>query len=99
MTITKEAKARIEKLTAGHLGMRISVKGGGCSGFQYAFEIAKVSDAHDIVIEECLFIDNISLLYLNDSILDYEKSISGEIFTINNPAVKTTCGCGSSFSV
>ena len=83
-------------------GLRISVVGGGCSGFSYsmAFENApnmldKTYNYGDLKV----FIDQASMLYLDGASVDYVETIEGSGFKFNNPQVKSTCGCGSSFSV
>lgn len=83
-------------------GLRISVVGGGCSGFSYsmAFENApglldKTYDFEGLQV----FIDQASMLYLDGARVDYVESMEGSGFKFENPQVKSTCGCGSSFSV
>jgi iron-sulfur cluster assembly accessory protein len=82
-------------------GLRISVVGGGCSGFSYsmAFEnspgmLDKTYKFGDLQV----FVDQASLLYLEGAEVDYVESMEGSGFKFNNPNVKSTCGCGSSFS-
>ncbi len=82
-------------------GLRIAVVGGGCSGFSYsmAFEntpnlLDKTYSFDDLKV----FIDQASLLYLDGAEVDYVESLEGSGFKFNNPNVKSTCGCGSSFS-
>lgn len=90
------------------LNLRVSVTGGGCSGFQYAFSFDEEIHEDDTVIEQqCsngddpikLLIDSMSYPYLEHAEIDYVQSIQGEQFVIRNPNAKTTCGCGSSFSM
>ena len=83
-------------------GLRISVVGGGCSGFSYsmAFEnnpsmLDKTYSFNGLKV----FIDQASLLYLDGAEVDYVETLEGSGFKFNNPQVKSTCGCGSSFSV
>jgi iron-sulfur cluster assembly protein len=83
-------------------GLRIAVVGGGCSGFSYsmAFEntpnmLDKTYNYGDLKV----FIDQASLLYLDGAEVDYVETLEGSGFKFNNPNVKSTCGCGSSFSV
>jgi iron-sulfur cluster assembly accessory protein len=82
-------------------GLRISVVGGGCSGFSYsmAFEnspgmLDKTYKFGDLAV----FVDQASLLYLDGAEVDYVETLEGSGFKFNNPNVKSTCGCGSSFS-
>ena len=82
-------------------GLRISVVGGGCSGFSYsmAFENSPSMLDKTYKYEELkVFVDQASLLYLDGAEVDYVESLEGSGFKFNNPNVKSTCGCGSSFS-
>ena len=82
-------------------GLRISVVGGGCSGFSYsmAFETSPGMLDKSYSFEGLkVFIDQASLLYLDGAEVDYVESMEGSGFKFNNPNVKSTCGCGSSFS-
>lgn len=90
------------------LKLRVYITGGGCSGFQYGFTFDEVQNPDDTVVEQqCsngqdtvqLLIDSMSFQYLNQSEIDYVQGIQGEQFVIRNPNAKTTCGCGSSFSI
>lgn len=90
------------------LNLRVSITGGGCSGFQYGFSFdEEVHDDDTIVIQHCsdgttavkLLVDSMSYQYLHDAEIDYIQGIQGEQFVIRNPNAKTTCGCGSSFSI
>jgi iron-sulfur cluster insertion protein len=83
-------------------GLRVQVKGGGCSGFQYDLFFDEKPTDMDQVIESQgvqLFIDPLSLQYLDGTEIDYVEGLSGAGFKFGNPNVKGTCGCGSSFSV
>lgn len=90
------------------LNLRVSITGGGCSGFQYGFSFDEEINEDDTIIEQqCsnqkdsvkLLIDAMSYQYLHDAEIDYIQGIQGEQFVIRNPNAKTTCGCGSSFSM
>lgn len=90
------------------LNLRVYITGGGCSGFQYGFTFDEVIQHDDTVIEQIcsdnqskvnLLIDPMSYQYLSGAEIDYVSGIQGEQFIIRNPNAKTTCGCGSSFSV
>ncbi|KTD51505.1 iron-sulfur cluster insertion protein ErpA [Legionella quinlivanii] len=90
------------------LNLRVFISGGGCSGYQYGFTFDDVINEDDtIVSQQCsdgssrvnLLIDSMSYQYLSDAEIDYVKGIQGEQFVIRNPNAKTTCGCGSSFSM
>jgi len=81
-------------------GLRISVVGGGCSGFQYQMSLDKAANADDQVIEMSglkVFVDTRSLLYLNGTRVDYVDGLTGSGFKFENPNSKGTCGCGESF--
>lgn len=90
------------------LNLRVYITGGGCSGFQYGFTFdEKIQEDDTIVEQQCsggqlsvkLLVDSMSFQYLNDAEIDYVQGIQGEQFVIRNPNAKTTCGCGSSFSI
>ena len=83
-------------------GLRVFVQGGGCSGFQYGLMIEENGGAGDQVFESNgvkLFIDPVSISYLKGAEVDFVDNLAGGGFTIRNPNAKSTCGCGSSFSV
>ena len=83
-------------------GLRIAVVGGGCSGFSYQMAFDNQNSATDKVVEFDglkVFIDQVSQLYLDGTEVDYIETLEGAGFKFNNPNVRTTCGCGSSFSV
>ena len=90
------------------LNLRVYITGGGCSGFQYGFSFDETIQEDDTVIEQrCsngldsvkLLVDPMSIQYLSNAEIDYTQGIQGEQFIIRNPNAKTTCGCGSSFSM
>ena len=83
-------------------GLRIAVVGGGCSGFSYSMAFENTPNMLDKTYSFDglkVFIDQASLLYLDGAEVDYVETIEGSGFKFNNPNVKNTCGCGSSFSV
>ena len=83
-------------------GLRIAVVGGGCSGFSYSMAFENSPGLLDKTLNYDglkVFIDQASLLYLDGAEVDYVESIEGSGFKFNNPNTKSTCGCGSSFSV
>ena len=83
-------------------GLRVFVQGGGCSGFQYGLMIEENGGDADQVFESKgvkLFVDTISIRYLKGAEVDFVETVTGGGFTIKNPNAKSTCGCGSSFSV
>jgi iron-sulfur cluster assembly protein len=82
-------------------GLRVGVRGGGCSGFQYQLAFDEQRDS-DIVFEDHglkLLVDKESLQFVSGSTIDYEESLQGAGFKVNNPNVVAACGCGSSFRV
>lgn len=82
--------------------LRVSVEGGGCSGFQYKYELVEQADGDDLVLEKdgaTVFIDPVSLEYLSGSVIDYVDDLIGQSFQINNPQAVAGCGCGTSFSI
>lgn len=85
-----------------YIGLRISIQGGGCSGFSYNFSFCEESSDMDLLFKlnrTLIVIDTMSIQYLNNSEVRYDNSLLGSRFVIENPVAKTTCGCGSSFSV
>jgi iron-sulfur cluster assembly accessory protein len=82
--------------------LRVSVEGGGCSGFQYKFDMDRARAADDLVIERegaTVLIDQISVGYLAGSEIDFVDDLIGASFRINNPQATASCGCGTSFSI
>ena len=98
---TDRAKKQIEKIVSEDQVkkfFRISVKGGGCSGFKYNFSFDNKVDNKDIVFGKTV-IDKDSLDIISGSTVDFKKEMIGETFVINNPKASSSCGCGLSFSV
>ena len=82
--------------------LRVAVKGGGCSGFQYKFGLAEAAEADDLVVERdgvTLVVDPVSLELVAGSMVDYVESLGGAAFKVENPNASAGCGCGSSFAV
>lgn len=82
--------------------LRLSVEGGGCSGFQYRFGLADGIEADDIAVEEAgvtLVVDEVSLDLVRGSAVDFVESLGGSAFQVTNPNAASGCGCGSSFSI
>ena len=106
MDFTGAAAAKVRELIAEEgnaaLKLRVYIQGGGCSGFQYGFEFDEGQNEDDFAIVTegvTLLVDPLSLQYLAGATVDYSESLSGAQFVIRNPNAKTTCGCGSSFTV
>jgi iron-sulfur cluster assembly accessory protein len=98
---TEEAKNQITQIVSDHGAgsyFRISVQGGGCSGFKYNFSFDKKIEAEDIIFNKTV-IDKNSLDIIKGSIIDYKKELIGSSFIIKNPQASSSCGCGLSFSV
>ena len=79
--------------------VRLSVKGGGCAGFNYDWSFTDEEQREDIVVDDMLVVDRINELYLTGIEIDYNKETFGSAFTFNNPKAQSQCGCGTSFSV
>jgi iron-sulfur cluster assembly accessory protein len=105
VSITARAANRICEITAGQSpsqGLRISVNGGGCSGFQYDFAIATDRKDDDLAIEKdgaTVLIDPVSLVYMAGSTVDFVDDLIGQSFKVQNPLAKASCGCGTSFTI
>ena len=98
---TKEANNEIKRIVSEQeedCYFRISVQGGGCSGFKYNFSFDKKIEIDDVVFDKTI-IDKNSLQIINGSVVNYKKEMIGNSFTIENPKAKSSCGCGLSFSV
>jgi len=97
-----KVKTLVEEEKNPNLKLRVSVDGGGCSGFQYSFAFDENINDDDTVIEKdgvTMLVDVTSMQYLNGSEVDYLEGLEGARFVVNNPNATSTCGCGSSFSV
>ncbi|MDC0937822.1 iron-sulfur cluster assembly accessory protein [Pelagibacteraceae bacterium] len=97
---TKEAQDEIIKITQGEEKkyFRITVQGGGCSGFKYNFGFDKKKNEDDILFSNAI-IDKASLDIISGSVVDFKKEMIGESFVIRNPKATSSCGCGLSFSI
>jgi iron-sulfur cluster insertion protein len=106
LNFTQAAAAKVRELINEEgnqaLALRVYIQGGGCSGFQYGFEFDENRADDDVAVDTdqvTLLVDPLSLQYLMGSEVDYTESLQGAQFVIRNPNAKTTCGCGSSFSM
>ena len=97
---TTEAQIQINKITqAGEKKyFRITVQGGGCSGFKYNFGFDKKKNEDDVVFNNAI-IDKASLEIISGSVVDFKKEMIGDSFVITNPKATASCGCGLSFSI
>jgi iron-sulfur cluster assembly accessory protein len=105
ITVSDRAARRIGEIlkTEGSGAMlRISVEGGGCSGFQYKFDVEREAATDDVSIVRAgvtMVVDPVSLQYLAGSEVDFVDDLIGASFKVNNPKAKASCGCGTSFSL
>ncbi len=106
LQFTDAAAKKVKNLIADEenpeLKLRVYITGGGCSGFQYGFTFDDQMNDGDMTIEKqgvALVVDPMSLQYLVGGSVDYTEGLEGSRFIVTNPNAKTTCGCGSSFSI
>ncbi len=106
VTITDEAAGKIRDLVASNenaaeQALRVAVKGGGCSGFQYALALDKPKEDDHVFQHNgvSVVVDKVSMQFVFGSQVDYVDGLQGAGFTVNNPNVVAACGCGSSFQV
>ena len=105
VTVSERAAQRIGAILKGEPAgamLRVSVEGGGCSGFQYKFDIERERAADDVVIEKAgavVLVDAISAQYLAGSEIDFVDDLIGAAFKVHNPNATASCGCGTSFSI
>ena len=103
--VTDAAATRVAKIVAGEPGksaLRVSVEGGGCSGFSYKFDLVDGRNDDDVAIEKngaTILIDELSLVYMGGSVIDFVDGLMGQSFQIRNPNAVASCGCGTSFSI
>ena len=101
-TAADRINAIVDELKSEKGMLRVAVNGGGCSGFQYSFDLDNTTQPDDTVVERkgaTLLVDSISLMYLAGSEIDYVSDMIGASFQIKNPNATASCSCGSSFSV
>ena len=105
ISLTERAARRITEIMASEPEgsmLRISVNGGGCSGFQYAFDVERTRQDEDLLIERdgaAVLVDQVSLQYMDGSVIDFVDDLIGQSFKIENPHATASCGCGTSFSL
>lgn len=105
ISVSDSAAKRIVKILqkqSDKSALRISVEGGGCSGFSYKFDLVDETNDDDLIIEKDgakVLIDSISVPYIDGSIIDFIDDLMGQSFQINNPNVTSSCGCGVSFAI
>ncbi|HEY1689922.1 MAG TPA: iron-sulfur cluster assembly accessory protein [Solirubrobacteraceae bacterium] len=107
ITITDKGAEKVREFLAAQqadislAGLRVGVRGGGCSGFQYQLAFDEQRDGDEVFEDHGLklLVDHPSLPYVSGSVIDYEESLQGAGFKVSNPNVVAACGCGSSFRV
>ena len=106
VTLTESAVSKLRELTvsndnADEQVLRVSVRGGGCSGFQYSLALDKASEEDHVFEHEgiAVVVDKVSMQFVFGSQVDFVDGLQGAGFTVNNPNVVAACGCGSSFQV
>jgi iron-sulfur cluster assembly accessory protein len=105
ITMTERAARQISRILGREppgTMLRVSVEGGGCSGFQYKFDVDRTQSVEDVAISRedvTVLIDRVSLTYLAGSEIDFVEDLIGASFRINNPQATASCGCGTSFSI
>ena len=105
LTLSPSAAKRIAAIGAREgrpVMLRVAVEGGGCSGFQYQFDLVETAQADDLKIERdgaAAVVDEMSLVLLKGSEIDFVDELAGAEFKVRNPNAKSSCGCGVSFSI
>ncbi|MDH3579286.1 MAG: iron-sulfur cluster insertion protein ErpA [Hyphomicrobiales bacterium] len=105
VTVSDSAAKRIAEIITGepsHTMLRVSVEGGGCSGFQYKFDLVQDRQNDDLAIEKggvTVLVDPVSVTYMEGSEIDYVTDLIGASFQVKNPNATASCGCGTSFSL
>ena len=105
LALTDNAAAQIVALAAkAHqpASLRLAVNGGGCSGFQYDFSLSDVREEGDVTVTRAgatLLVDSTSVVYMEGSVVDFIDDLMGQSFRVTNPQAKSSCGCGTSFSL
>lgn len=105
ISVSDAAARRIASILsedAANSALRISVEGGGCSGFSYKFDLVPAQEPDDLVIEKDgarVLVDQMSLIYMSGAEIDFVDNLMGQSFQINNPNAVASCGCGTSFSI
>lgn len=103
LIIDESAVKRINELRAQqakeNLVLRVRVDGGGCSGFKYTLDLTESKNANDLLFDDVVVTDDISLPFIDGSTISFEQSLIGSEFKITNPNAVSGCGCGTSFSV
>jgi len=105
VTVSSAAAKQIARIVSSEPAdtmLRVSVEGGGCSGFQYKFNLVQARESDDLAIEKdgvTVLIDPVSVTYMEGSELDYVNDLIGASFQVKNPNATASCGCGTSFTI
>ncbi|MGI9169904.1 MAG: iron-sulfur cluster insertion protein ErpA [Caulobacteraceae bacterium] len=105
LTLSAAAARRLKSIAADEgrpMMLRVAVDGGGCSGFQYRFDLVEAAGADDVTVERdgaAAVVDVVSLVLLKGSEIDFADELAAAEFRVNNPNAKSSCGCGVSFSI
>ncbi|HEY8617366.1 iron-sulfur cluster insertion protein ErpA [Phenylobacterium sp.] len=105
VSLSESAARRLHALSAVEgrpVMLRVAVEGGGCSGFQYQFDLVEAAQDDDLRVERdgaAALVDEVSLPFLKGSVIDFVDELAGAEFRIRNPNAKSSCGCGVSFSI
>jgi iron-sulfur cluster assembly accessory protein len=105
VTLSETAARRIREIGEADgrpVLLRVAVEGGGCSGFQYQFDLVEDAQPEDLRIERdgaAAVVDDVSLAFLKGSVIDFVDELAGAEFRVRNPNAKSSCGCGVSFSM
>ncbi len=105
VTLSEAAAKRIAQIVSAdssNKALRVSVEGGGCSGFSYKFDLTDAETDDDVIVargEAKVLIDSMSLVYMAGSEIDFVDNLLGQSFQIKNPNAVASCGCGTSFSI
>ena len=105
VTATQSALSRVAQILANEnqkIALRIAVEGGGCSGFSYSFDLTDKQEDNDFVIEGNggkILVDEMSMIYMAGSEIDFVDDLMGQAFRVNNPNAVASCGCGTSFTI
>lgn len=105
VTLSEAAARRIAQIVSAdssNKALRVSVEGGGCSGFSYKFDLTNAETDDDVIVargEAKVLIDSMSLVYMAGSEIDFVDNLLGQSFQIKNPNAVASCGCGTSFSI
>ena len=105
ITLSESAARRLQAISAAEgreVMLRVAVDGGGCSGFQYRFDLTGASEPEDLRVERdgaTALVDDVSIPFLGGAVIDFIDELAGAEFKIRNPNARSSCGCGVSFSI